>query len=622
MKKYTILLFFVLAGISTSAQNKHTKNADKLFDRYEYVQAVQEYLALVNKGDSDSYICKQLGDCYYNMYNTIESEKWYRQAMQSKQDAETYARFAQMLKSNSKYAEANEQMKIFASLIPNDQRAIEFNKNPDYLPQLMDKEKLFDVNKISVNSEKSDFGAVLYDDVLYFASARNENNKKYGWNNEPFLDIYKSTLNADGTYSVPTPVEELNTKFHEGSVSITKDGNTIYFSSESFNKKLFEKDKAKRLKYGQVSLYKAVKENGKWSGLVSLPFNSKSYSTGNPSIDKEGKTLYFASNMPGSIGKTDIWKVTVNSDGTFGSPENLGDKINTSGDENFPFVTEDNILYFSSNGLTGFGSLDVFSVDLNKDEKPINIGKPVNTEKDDFAFTFNKERNIGYLSSNRSGVDQIYSSVPVCKGQIQTIVKNSKTGEVLASSKVVIFDEMNNILDSQMTNEKGEVTYNVECQKAYAIEVFKDGFVTKSFPIAKILGGKMIIDASIDPIEVIVTETEIILNPIYFEFDKSNITKQGASELDKLVYVMSQNDKLVIFAKSHTDSRGDAKYNLDLSERRAKSTVQYVISKGIDGSRISGNGFGESQLKVDCKNKCTEEEHAINRRSEFMIVKK
>lgn len=622
MKKYTILLFFVLGGISATAQNKHTKNADKLFDRYEYVQAVQEYLALVNKGDSDSYICKQLGDCYYNMYNTVESEKWYRQAMQSKQDAETYARFAQMLKSNSKYAEANEQMKIFASLIPDDQRAIEFTKNPDYLPQLIDKEKLFDVNKISVNSEKSDFGAVLYNDVLYFASARNENNKKYGWNNEPFLDIYKSTLNADGTYSVPTPVEELNTKFHEGSVSITKDGNTIYFSSESFKEKLFEKDKGKRLKYGQVSLYKAVKENGKWSGLAALPFNSKSYSTGNPSIDKEGKTLYFASNMPGSIGKTDIWKVTVNGDGTFGTPENLGDKINTSGDENFPFVTEDNILYFSSNGLTGFGSLDVFSVDLNKDEKPINIGKPVNTEKDDFAFTFNKEKNIGYLSSNRSGVDQIYSSVPVCKGQIQTIVKNSKTGAVLASSKVVILDEMNNILDTQMTNDKGEVTYNVECQKVYVIEVFKDGFVTKSFPIAKILGGKMIIDASIDPIEVIITETEIILNPIYFEFDKSNITKQGASELDKLVYVMSQNDKLVVFAKSHTDSRGDAKYNLDLSERRAKSTVQYVISKGIDASRISGNGFGESQLKVDCKNKCTEEEHAINRRSEFMIVKK
>lgn len=622
MKKYTILLFFVLGGISATAQNKHTKNADKLFDRYEYVQAVQEYLALVNKGDSDSYICKQLGDCYYNMYNTVESEKWYRQAMQSKQDAETYARFAQMLKSNSKYAEANEQMKIFASLIPDDQRAIEFTKNPDYLPQLIDKEKLFDVNKISVNSEKSDFGAVLNNDVLYFASARNENNKKYGWNNEPFLDIYKSTLNADGTYSVPTPVEELNTKFHEGSVSITKDGNTIYFSSESFKEKLFEKDKGKRLKYGQVSLYKAVKENGKWSGLAALPFNSKSYSTGNPSIDKEGKTLYFASNMPGSIGKTDIWKVTVNGDGTFGTPENLGDKINTSGDENFPFVTEDNILYFSSNGLTGFGSLDVFSVDLNKDEKPINIGKPVNTEKDDFAFTFNKEKNIGYLSSNRSGVDQIYSSVPVCKGQIQTIVKNSKTGAVLASSKVVILDEMNNILDTQMTNDKGEVTYNVECQKVYVIEVFKDGFVTKSFPIAKILGGKMIIDASIDPIEVIITETEIILNPIYFEFDKSNITKQGASELDKLVYVMSQNDKLVVFAKSHTDSRGDAKYNLDLSERRAKSTVQYVISKGIDASRISGNGFGESQLKVDCKNKCTEEEHAINRRSEFMIVKK
>lgn len=621
MKKIKLILFLILVSTSLLAQNRDTKVADQLFDRFEYVQAVQEYLTLVEKERADGYVNKQLGDCYYNMYNTKEAEKWYAQAIKSNQDAETYYRYAQMLKSNSKYELANVQMKIFAAKSPKDQRAIEFSKNPDYLPKLIDKEKLFDVTVLDINSDKSDFGAVLYNDVVYFASARNESEKNYGWNDEPFLDLYQATYNADGTYSKPTPIAALNSKFHEGPLTMSKDGNTIYFSSESFNEKLFEKDKSKKLKYGQVGLFKAVKANGEWSDISPLPFNSKSYSTSNPSMNSDDNMLYFSSNMPGSIGGYDIWKVKINNNGSYGKPENLGDKINTPGDEGFPFITNDNILYFASNGLAGFGGLDIFSADLNKNTLPINIGKPVNTEKDDFAFTFNKEKNSGYLSSNRSGDDNIYASVPVCEAQIVTVVKNSKTGVLLANARVVILDDKNNVIETKMSNDKGEVVYDVECQKAYAIEVYKDGFVTKSFPVANIKSGKVTIDASIDPIDVIITDTEIILNPIYFEYDKSNITKQGAAELDKLVYVMSQNDKLVIYAKSHTDSRGSDKYNLDLSERRAKSTVQYVISKGISANRITGNGFGESQPKVDCKNKCTDAEYALNRRSEFLLVK-
>ncbi|MFV8341335.1 OmpA family protein [Flavobacterium sp. XS2P39] len=621
MKKNTLLLFFVLVGISLSAQNKDTKNADKLFESYDYVEAAKEYLSLVEKGNSDAYVSKQLGDSYYYMHSTIEAEKWYAKAVQTKQDPETYYRYAQMLKSNGKYTEADAQMKTFAALVPDDQRAKQFNKNPDYLSKLLKREKLFVVDKISVNSERSDFGAVLYGDVLYFASARNESNKTYGWNNEPFLDIYQATYSGGGNYSEPVPVTELNSRFHEGPVTMTKDGSVVYFSSESFKDKLFVKDKTHKLKFGQVSLYKSVKENGKWGPSTPLPFNSKSYSMGNPSIDNDGKVLYFASDMPGSVGGTDIWKVNVNSDGTFGAPENLGDKINTAGDENFPFVTEDSILYFSSNGLTGFGSLDVFSVDLNKDEEPYNIGKPVNTEKDDFAFTFNKDKNIGYLSSNRSGVDHIYSSSPVCKGQILSVVKNAKTGKLLANSKVVILDATNTAIDTQMSNDNGEVLYTVECHTPYTIEVFKDGYVSKSFPVAKIEEGKITIDATIDPIELVVTETEIVLKPIYFEYNKSNITKKGAAELDKLAYVMSQNDKLRIYVKSHTDSRGTDEFNMDLSERRANATVAYIVSKGINADNITGKGFGESEFKVDCQDKCTDDEHALNRRSEFIIVK-
>ncbi|MBG6063535.1 outer membrane protein OmpA-like peptidoglycan-associated protein/tetratricopeptide (TPR) repeat protein [Flavobacterium sp. CG_9.1] len=620
MKKNTILLFFVLTSLSLTAQNKETKSADILVESYDYVKAVQEYLNLVAKGNTDPYVSKQLGDCYYYMFNTIESEKWYAKATQSQQDAETYFRYAQMLKSNGKYAESNIQMALFADRMPNDQRAIVFIKDPNYLTKLNALENRFEVNAIPVNSERSDFGAILYGDVLYFASARNESNKTYGWNNEPYLDIFQSTYTADGKYSEPIAVNELNSRFHEGPVTMNKEGSVVYFSSESFKDKLFDKDKTRKIKFGQVNLYKATKENGKWSNITALPFNSKSYSAGNPSLDKDGKILYFASNMPGSVGGTDIWKVKVNSDGSFGIPENLGTKINTVGDENFPFMGDDSILYFSSNGLTGFGSLDVFSVDLNTDGEPHNMGKPINTEKDDFAFSFNKDKNIGYVSSNRFGKDHIYSAIPICKAQIFIVVKNAKTGALLANSRVVILDNATTILDTQLSSNDGEVLYDLSCLKSYTIQVFKNGYVTKSFP-ASSKQGLITMEVALEPIDVVVTETEILLNPIYFYSNKSDITERGAVELDKLVYVLAQNSNLQIDVRSHTDSRGSDSYNLDLSERRAQSTVAYIISKGISSERISGKGFGESIPKIDCQNNCTELEFALNRRSEFMIRK-
>ncbi|WP_220764943.1 OmpA family protein [Flavobacterium sp. UMI-01] len=622
MKKNTLLLFFVLLIVTVSAQNKDTKTADNLFDRYEYVKAIQEYLFLTQKGISDGYVCRRLGDSYYNIYNTIEAENWYAKAIQSKQDAETYYRYAQILKSNQKYKESNEQMKVFATMNPKDERAVAFLKNPDYLPKLIDINKLFEIEKLEINSkDKSDFGALLYGNTLYFASSRNENNAVYGWKNEPFLDIYQSNYNEDGSFGSPSLVGDLNTKYHEGPVSITADGNTIYFSSESFKDNLFVKDKVKKLKIGQVNLFKAIKVNGKWTNITPLPFNSKEYSTSNPSISSDGKTLYFSSNMPGSIGGIDIWKVAVNDDGSYGNPENLGSTINTVGDESFPFISEDRQLYFASNGLIGFGGFDVFSADLDKNGMPHNIGKPVNSEKDDFAFTFNKEKNIGFVSSNRTGNDHIYKSVPVKSSQILTIVTNSITKNLLPEVKVVILDEYNNVLSTKYTDASGEVSYDVDSNTNYKIEAHKDGFVYQSVQVNKFKDAKAIVKINLEPIESIVKDNEIALNPIYFEFDKNNITREGAAELDKLVYLMNKNQNLVIAVKSHTDSRGSNKYNENLSERRAVSTVQYVISKGIPSDRISGKGFGESQLKINC-NVCTEEEHAVNRRSEFIIMKK
>ena len=621
MKNLYIALSFVVISITVSAQNKNTKIADKLFARFEYVDAVKEYQKLIENGKADPYVYKQLADANYNMFNSAEAIKWYKKATETQQDAETYYRYAQMLKAEGKYDDANKQMKKFAAAAPSDLRAKAFNENPNYIPSLLDKTKLFDVKSSEISSDKSDFGAVLYDNSLYFASARNGARKNYGWTDEPFLDIYKADYNTDGTITNASPVTELNSKWHDGPITISADGKTAYFASESYKEKQSSpKDKKANAKYSQVYLFSATKNGDSWGTPSSLPFNDKSFSNSNPSLSRDGKTLYFSSNRSGSVGGTDIWKVAVNADGTYGEPQNLGNKVNTEGNESFPFIADDNkTLYFASSGKQGFGGLDVYQIDLTNGEAT-NLGKPVNTEKDDFAFTFNESKKIGFLSTNRSGNDDIFIVNPICAVDVLIVVTNAKTGEILANASVSILDDKKNVIATQMSNAKGEVSYKVECDRAYVVQASKDGFEGNTFAVTKSKGPKAKVDAALQPIDVIVTETEIILKPIYFEYDKSNITQEGAFELDKLVQVMKNNDKMVILAKSHTDSRGSDKYNLTLSERRAKSTVQYIISKGIDASRISGKGMGELEPKEVC-NPCTEAQHALNRRSEFLIVK-
>ncbi|MCA6421470.1 MAG: OmpA family protein [Flavobacterium sp.] len=621
MKNLYITLSFVALSITVSAQNAATKTADKLYNRLEYVDAAKEYLKLVEKDKADGYVHKQLADTYYNMFNTTEAVKWYARATETPQDSETYYRYAQMLKANGKYEEANKQMQKFASAAPNDDRAKAFKANPNYIPTLLDKTKRYNVNLLDVSSDKSDFGAVLYDTSLYFTSARNTARKSYGWTDEPFLDIYRADYNADGTITNVIGVSTINSKYHDGSLTMSTDGNTVYFTSDSFRESSFEKDKANKLKLGRNNLFKATKNGDSWGDITSLPFNSKEFSTSNPSLSRDGKTLYFSSDRPGSIGGVDIWKVAVNADGTYGEPQNLGNKVNTEGNESFPFIADDNkTLYFASSGRPGLGGLDVFQIDLTSGEAS-NLGKPVNSEKDDFAFTFNESKKVGFVSSNRNGNDDIFGAIPVCSVDVLTVVTDAKTGAILTNATVSILDDKRNVIATEMSNAKGEVKYKVECDKPYVVQASKDGYEGNTFAVNKSKGPTVKIDADIQPIDVIVTETEIVLKPIFFEYDKSNITQEGAFELDKLVQVMKNNEKMVVMAKSHTDNRGSDKYNLSLSDRRAKSTVQYIISKGIDASRISGKGMGELEPKVDCGKDCTEEQHAQNRRSEFLIVK-
>jgi len=612
-----------LASSLLSAQNKDTQVADKLFKKFEFISAAESYLKLIATQNADGYVYRQLADCYYNIYNTKEAAKWYAKAITKKQDSELYYRYAQMLKANGNYAESNKQMQKFATMQPDDSRTKIFNENPDYVPALLVQKNFFDIKSIEINSDKSDFGAVLQGNSIYFTSARNSNSKIYSWTKEPFLDIYKANLNEDGTISNILLLKELNSKYHDGSISISQDGNTLYFTSDSFRENSFEKDKSNKLKLGKNNIFSAKLVNGKWDQITSLPFNSKDYSTGNPSISKDGKTLYFSSNRPGSIGGVDIWKVTISENGSYGPPENLGKKINTEGNESFPFITSDNVLYFSSDAHLGLGAMDIYKIDLNAISEVKNLGKPVNSEKDDFAFSFNENKKIGFLASNRNGNDDIFQLKPACNYEVNTIVTNANTGAILAEANVSILDDKNNIISTEKSNSKGEVSYAVECEKRHTIQATKEGFESNSFEVtaSNKKGGSIKISASLNPISAIISEKEVLLKPIFFEYNNSNITQQGAFELDKLVQIMKNNEKLIIFVKSHTDNRGSDEFNLLLSDKRAKATIQYVISNGIAANRISGKGYGETELKVDCKENCTEKDHEQNRRSEFLLVK-
>jgi len=636
MKKFYLSLLLLSSLYTAQAQNtayistpqERLKYADQLFKRYEYVEAIEQYKKLVRGEKSDNYVILQLAESYYNVFNTVESAKWYAKAIEGNpnQDAEVFYKYAQMLKASGRYEASNKIMKKFADLKPEDSRTIEFLKDPDYIPQLRSQEALFTFEDSRMNhSQFSDFAGILTaDNTLYFASARDESKKKYGWNDQPFLNVYAATYVADEEkFKDIKPVDELNTKHHDGPVTITADGKTMFFATESFRGGKFEKDKKNRLKKGKVSVYRAKLDGKKWKDIEPVPFNSTEYMVSNPAVTPDGKTLYFASDMPGSVGDMDIWRVALNEDGTYGTPENLGTIVNTEGRESFPFVSEDGKLIFASDSHKGFGGLDLYMFDLtDANAKVRNIGDPINTAKDDFHLSYYPDKGIGFLSTNRVGRDDIYKVRPVCVTEMVITVRDQKTGAILKDAQVAILDYDKNIIETRFTDSYGIVRYDTDCNKVFALQVTLDGYEGKDVELQKWGDGKYPIDVELRPIEMLIIPEKILLGDIFFEFDKSNITQQGAFELNKLVQILQRNPTMKIKIESHTDNKGSDAYNLKLSDQRAKSTMQYIISKGISGARLEARGYGESQPKVDCGEGCTSEQDAINRRSEFIITQK
>jgi outer membrane protein OmpA-like peptidoglycan-associated protein len=534
-----------------------------------------------------------------------------------------------MLKANGKYDMSNQMMDKFASMRPGDDRATAYKRNPDYLPKILEKGKKFNVQNLDINSEVSDFGGIVKNGKLYLTSARNSTRKNYGWNQEPFLDIYEFTISEDGSYIGESLLgKNINTKYHEGVVSFSTDGKTMYFSRESYYDDLYLKDSLSRNKQSVLNLYYSSLLSDGWSEATPVAFNSENYSVKNPAVSADGKTLYFASDMPNGYGNFDIYKAPINDDGSVGEPMNLGQKVNTEGQEMFPYSSSNGSLYFSSDGHLGLGGMDVFyTKEIDGKMAPIrNVGVPVNSNADDFAFIIDEESEEGFVSSNREGgigSDDVYAVKklqPICDVLVSASVTDAETGSPLKGASVALKDMEGNLLSTKATDANGVAEFIIECDTDTVMEVILDGYESAQMEVEGTNEEEVSVNVAMNKIEEIIEDNKVVLEPIYFDFDKSNITAPAAFELDKLVQVMNKYPEMVIKVESHTDIRGNDTYNQLLSDRRARTTVQYVISKGIDEARISGEGKGESELKVDCGSGCTDEEHQMNRRSEFIIT--
>lgn len=632
MKKY-ILTSLALAFCVSSvlAQDKFTKKADKQYDRLEYVKAVKEYKKVIKKKRATPYVYKRLADSYYHLKDFKNAAeymgKYFDEASDSDIDSEYYFLYAQLLKSNGKDSESNTYMDKFAQAEPNDSRARAFRNNPNYLSELQNREAEYELNKLSLNTSAQEFGAYEHDDKLYYVSSRNKSRRKYGWTGEPTLDVYVATKKGDD-YADPKLLKgDVNTKYHEGAVVITEDGNTMYFTRNDYTNNKYRKSSEG---IGQLKIYSAKMVNGKWQDVNELPFTSSEYSTGNVALSPDEKYLYFTSDMPGGYGGTDLYRVSIDGDGNFGEPENLGSDINTAGDEDFAFVDSEGTLYFSSNGHLGMGGLDVFRAEAQGTGfgKVENMGKDVNSRADDFSFAYYPEEKRGYVASNRGGMaddraistDNIYAvnDIIIQEIAVKTRVIDKETREPIKNAKVEVYNDQNKKVKEKTTDSDGRLTFNLPGgDKKYNLQVSAEDYEPAARNVPHQLEGNIDVEVELTPVAI--DEEEIQIETIHFDFDKYNVKKEAAYELDKIYDILKKYPIMKLEIIGHTDNIGSAAYNQKLSERRAESAAQYLIDKGIDKSRIKTSGKGKSDPKIKCT-QCTDEERAINRRDEFKLI--
>ncbi|UOK41813.1 MULTISPECIES: OmpA family protein [Flavobacterium] len=643
MKIKTLLIIVIFSiGNTTYSQFGKEAKADKRYNNYAYVDAIEVYEKVAEKGHKSVNLFEKLGNAYYFNGEYDKAEKWYSQLFAMPEAAnvapEYYFRYAQSLKSVGNYDKADEYLKMFYQKT-NNPSGEELVNNKDYLAQLRKDSDRYKVeNAGDINSEYSDYGSVFKGTDIIFTSARKNKDvfqKKHSWTGQYFTRLFTAKAAEDGKLSDPQEFsKDLDSKFHEATPVFSKDGNTVYFTRNNYfdGKKGKSTDKVMKLK-----IFKATLKDGKWQDVKELPFNNDNYSVAHPALSPDEKTLYFSSDMPGSIGSSDIFKVAINEDGSFGAPENLGKAINSPLRETFPFITDKNVLYFSSDDHLGIGGLDVFEAKMNKDGSFTsikNVGAPVNSSKDDFSYIVNTKTHVGYFTSNREGgvgSDDIYKfKENVCEQLLKGSVSDMLSMARIPAAKVSLFDADMTLIKTVDANENGDFIFNenIDCDKKYYLRGEHQDYETKEIPVTiPLASGETKADISLEkkmvPIVPGVDLGKILdVSIIYFDLDKSDIREDAAADLQKVIAVMEKYPNMKVDIRSHTDSRQTHKYNEKLSDRRAKSTLEYMVKNGIDRSRLTAKGYGETKLINGCSDgvKCSEEDHQKNRRSEFIVI--
>ena len=713
------------AEVDTFNFKRINKQADKKFEGLAYIKAVDKYEKLISKGFSPDSVRRNLGISYLKLYQPVKAEELLNSLIVNNEATTSDMYFyAQALKYNKKYAEADKWIKEYKALKEDDSRgALQYEAEP-VIKDILKKEK-YKVEAAHFNSKYSDFGAVVLDSHVVFTSGRNDQaiiKYEYAWKGDPYLDIYKTGIRKPTVFKEANLLSKgINSRYHDGPICYSADGQEVFVTRNNFNLGL---PKYSEEKENHFLLYYGKREGAGWTELTELPFNSPEYSCGHPSISNDNQSLYFASDMPGGFGGSDIYVVHRVESG-WGEPKNLGSDINTEGDEMFPFISASGELFFSSNGQLGVGGLDIFMAQevSNGSYGVLNMGYPLNTSADDFSFYLKANGNTGYFASNREGGkgdDDIYQfeilDKPALSMPLIGTTKDSRTKDIIANAMVVVEDSEGNELLKVNSDAKGEFKTEVTPGLYYSIVAEKEKYSPFDMKMLadknKAIDNVQYIDLLMDEIREWgvfgfifnkesgegVKDVEIIITPkgkpdeitaktdndgkfreileedtdydillkktkyftrrgefttknmdpgwidvkefievemeeivvgktieipnIYYDLSKWDIRPDAAIELDKIVQFLLDNESITIELGSHTDARGSNSSNQTLSQKRAESAVSYIVEHGIDGSRISAKGYGESKIKNRCADgvKCSEEEHQENRRTEIKIV--
>ncbi|HZX61986.1 MAG TPA: OmpA family protein [Bacteroidales bacterium] len=650
MNKRTLLFVLLLAIVAAIPTFGQIKEAKTQMNRFNYSEAVSILKKTISKNNPKTIneATLLIAECYRKQNDMLNTRAWYgRVLMTGNTDPMNFYYYGQALRATGEYRKAKIIFLHYDSITSKDNLGKIYAAYCDSAIAWQSNPPAYEIkNASALNSKQSDFGPAFYDNGVIFTSDRilsKLESKKYGWTGNSFLHLFcADPLYLDDYYNdfeAPKLAPGLlNQEYHDGPATFNKTYTEIFL-----NRTLVYKDKGKKenknIRTHLLKIFYATRKDGKWGKLKPFFFNNDEYSVGHPALSPDGKTLYFVSDMKGGLGGTDIY-VCTREDGKWSNPTNLGAVINTFGNEMFPFIADSLDLYFASDGHPGFGGLDIFVSRMvdGKWTTPKNLGLPINSSYDDFSLAEYKNTGKGLFCSNRpngKGADDLYCFnripveqpkppvTPLSLPMVSGCVKDKSTLEPIQGATVFLLDNESRKVLVIKANSNGCFKTPVKKGTHYLVKAMQNGYIADCLPFNFDTADTRT-DLSIPRdllLDKLAVNRKFRLENIYYDFDKWNIRKDAEPSLNNLIRIMKEN-AITVELGSHTDCRGSDEYNLRLSQHRAESAVQYIVSAGIDPSRITAHGYGEIQLVNKCRNgvPCTESEHQANRRTEFKVL--